>query len=302
MKPLALARVVRDVAEALEAAHHLGIVHRDIKPQNIFLTEREQGRPGPVKVLDFGVAKVVSEASVPDGSALTATGTVIGSPPYMSPEQLEGRRDIDLRADLWSLAVVAYQCLTGRMPFEGDSFVRVGAAVLAGRYTPVTEHREGLPAGHRRLVRQVPLRRARGALRDGPRDGRGSSRTQAAGGGGRSSDAFGEARPRHDGEGACRESPRSPERRRRPPSRRARARPPARSPWIFALAPARRWRWPVTALALALGAGGLWLWRGGEVEAPSSHRDPREPRRLPRGVGLRARSVQVARHTGVDFG
>lgn len=144
LPPTEVVRIVCDVAEALDAAHALGIVHRDIKPQNIFLTERD-GEPGPVKVLDFGVAKVVSEAGVPGASALTATGTVIGSPPYMSPEQLEGRRDVDERADLWSLGVVAYQALTGRLPFEGDSFVRVGAAVLRGRYVPVTQRREGLP-------------------------------------------------------------------------------------------------------------------------------------------------------------
>jgi eukaryotic-like serine/threonine-protein kinase len=140
-----VAAIVHDVATALDAAHALGIVHRDIKPQNIFLTETASGDPGPIKVLDFGVAKVVSDASVPDGAALTATGTVIGSPPYMSPEQLEGRRDIDLRADIWSLGVVAYQALVGRLPFEGESFVRVGAAVLQGRYRLVTESRPHLP-------------------------------------------------------------------------------------------------------------------------------------------------------------
>ncbi len=137
--------LVEQVAKALSSAHRLGIVHRDIKPQNIFVLEGD-GDGLAVKVLDFGVAKVVSEDSqVPDGTGLTETGTVIGSPPYMSPEQLEGRSDVDHRADLWSLGIVTYQALTGQLPFVGGSFVAVGAAVLRGLYTPARELRPGLP-------------------------------------------------------------------------------------------------------------------------------------------------------------
>ncbi|MCA9620584.1 MAG: SUMF1/EgtB/PvdO family nonheme iron enzyme [Myxococcales bacterium] len=136
--------IVSDVAAALTAAHALGIVHRDVKPQNIFLTRSPSGLLGLVKVLDFGVAKMLGDAQVPGGSELTETGTVIGSPPYMSPEQIEGHA-IDARADLWSLGVVAYRCLTGRLPFEGGSFVAVGSKVLAGRYTPIVELRPDLP-------------------------------------------------------------------------------------------------------------------------------------------------------------
>jgi len=135
--------VVVDVAEALASAHALGIIHRDIKPQNIYITEAQ---PQPVvKVLDFGVAKVVSDAQVPGGTAITETGMVIGSPPYMSPEQLEGSRDVDQRADTWSLGIVAYQALTGVLPFRGGSFVRVGANVLRGKYVPASELRPELP-------------------------------------------------------------------------------------------------------------------------------------------------------------
>src|SRR5262249_16623180 len=123
--------LVQEVGAALECAHELGIVHRDIKPHNVFVIQGRKGYDLFVKVLDFGVAKMLSDTQVPGASAaLTETGMVIGSPPYMSPEQLEGRRDIGLAADLWSLAIIVYECLTGKRPFEGSSFVTVGAAVL----------------------------------------------------------------------------------------------------------------------------------------------------------------------------
>src|SRR5262249_29185761 len=129
--------LVQQIGSALESAHEQGVVHRDIKPHNIFITEGSKGYPLFVKVLDFGVAKMLGESEAPGGSlALTETGVVIGSAPYMSPEQLEGRKDVDLRSDLWSLAVIVYEALTGMQPFQGGSFVSVGAAVLKGRYRP----------------------------------------------------------------------------------------------------------------------------------------------------------------------
>ncbi|MEM6787068.1 MAG: bifunctional serine/threonine-protein kinase/formylglycine-generating enzyme family protein [Myxococcota bacterium] len=143
-------RLVVQVAEALGRAHRLGIVHRDIKPSNVFVLEDERGERGDaprIKVLDFGVAKLLRAGpQVPEASLLTETGTVIGSPPYMSPEQLEGRSDVDGRADLWSLGVVAYQALTGCRPFEGASYVAIGAKVLRGTYAPVRRHQPHLPA------------------------------------------------------------------------------------------------------------------------------------------------------------
>jgi formylglycine-generating enzyme required for sulfatase activity len=139
--------LVEQVGSALESAHERGVVHRDIKPHNVFITEGSRGSPLFVKVLDFGVAKMLGDAQVSSASAsLTETGTVIGSPPYMSPEQLEGSKDVDLRADLWSLAVIAYETLTGAQPFQGGSFVAVGAAVLKGTYRPASELAPNLPA------------------------------------------------------------------------------------------------------------------------------------------------------------
>ncbi|MCC6552620.1 MAG: SUMF1/EgtB/PvdO family nonheme iron enzyme [Polyangiaceae bacterium] len=140
--------LVEQVGSALESAHERGVVHRDIKPHNVFITEGSRGYPLFVKVLDFGVAKMLGDAQVPGASAaLTETGMVIGSPPYMSPEQLEGSKDVDLRSDLWSLGVIVYEALTGALPFQGSSFITVGAAVLKGKYRPASELRPNLPAG-----------------------------------------------------------------------------------------------------------------------------------------------------------
>ncbi len=153
--------LVAQVGSALEAAHASGVVHRDVKPHNVLITmvgakgppqtppvtEGSRGYPLFVKVLDFGVAKMLGDDQVPGASAaLTETGTVIGSPPYMSPEQLEGSRDVDLRSDLWSLGVIVYESLTGALPFQGGSFVAVGAAVLKGKYRPASELVANLPA------------------------------------------------------------------------------------------------------------------------------------------------------------
>jgi formylglycine-generating enzyme required for sulfatase activity len=138
--------LVRQVGSALESAHAHGVVHRDVKPHNVFIIEGSKGYPLLVKVLDFGVAKMLGDAQAPGSSgALTETGMVLGSPPYMSPEQLEGSRDVDLRSDLWSLGVIAYETLTGLQPFRGGSFVAVGAAVLKGQYRPASDIRPDLP-------------------------------------------------------------------------------------------------------------------------------------------------------------
>jgi serine/threonine-protein kinase len=114
--------IIKQAAAALEAAHELGMVHRDIKPDNIVLVESPQGET--VKVLDFGIAKI-KEARNSDaaGMTLTGTGVVIGTPQYMSPEQAMGKRGDELngRSDLYSLGVVMYQMLTGDLPFKADT-------------------------------------------------------------------------------------------------------------------------------------------------------------------------------------
>ncbi len=123
--------VISQAAKALSAAHRLGIVHRDIKPDNIFLQDLDDELF--VKVLDFGVAK---QMNAPEVKSVTVTGTVVGTPEFMSPEQLLGAKDIDFRADLWGLAVVAYRSLTGALPFKGDSLIGLCLAITKGSPTP----------------------------------------------------------------------------------------------------------------------------------------------------------------------
>ncbi|HVY45595.1 MAG TPA: serine/threonine-protein kinase, partial [Minicystis sp.] len=112
----AVGRVVAQVTRALRRAHEAGIVHRDLKPQNVFLAREDDEEV--VKVLDFGIAKMLVGEGTKAGD--TSTGTLLGSPSYMSPEQVRRSKTIDHRSDLWSLAVVAYRALTGRLPYPGD--------------------------------------------------------------------------------------------------------------------------------------------------------------------------------------
>ena len=118
LHPREIASIVAQTGRALSKAHAAGLVHRDLKPGNIFLV-RDDDRE-IVKVLDFGVAKVTTSGIDTGLDNNTKTGAVLGTPFYMSPEQGRGIRAVDHRADLWSLAVVTYQCLTGRLPFQSD--------------------------------------------------------------------------------------------------------------------------------------------------------------------------------------
>jgi eukaryotic-like serine/threonine-protein kinase len=114
-----VAGILTQAAKALSAAHASGIVHRDIKPANIFMARHDGDES--VKVLDFGVAALVSGLAGTDPH-VTRAGGVVGTPHYMSPEQVRGSRGVEFRSDLWSLAVVAYRALTGHLPFEAEAF------------------------------------------------------------------------------------------------------------------------------------------------------------------------------------
>lgn len=130
----------------LRAAHAAGIVHRDLKPDNLFLDRPSDDDVQP-KLLDFGIAKLtVKDAPDEQSLHLTQTGTVMGTPYYMSPEQVYGERDVDARSDVWSVGVIAYECLSGRRPFEGENFGQLFKAVTQGKYAPLAQVAPSLPA------------------------------------------------------------------------------------------------------------------------------------------------------------
>jgi len=138
-------RITREVADALAYAHERGVVHRDIKPDNILL----DANSNRAMVTDFGIARAVSDI---DSGRLTATGMAIGTPAYMSPEQAAGDRQIDGRSDLYSLGVVAYQMLVGEPPFVANSTPAMLVKHISERPTPVTQRRSDIPNDLARAV------------------------------------------------------------------------------------------------------------------------------------------------------
>jgi hypothetical protein len=132
-------RYLLQACQAVGEAHAHGIVHRDLKPANLFLTDRPNGAR-MIKVLDFGISKSGSANDVPQRLSITDTATLMGSPAYMSPEQLESSRNVDGRSDIWSLGVILYELVTGALPFIGESVPQLVRAVIAGTRTPLRDH------------------------------------------------------------------------------------------------------------------------------------------------------------------
>ena len=130
-------RIMRETSDALSAAHQQGVIHRDVKPDNILL----EGTRGRVMVTDFGIAKALSA----EGGTLTDTGIAIGTPAFMSPEQAAGERVIDGRSDLYSLGVVAYQMLTGELPFRSPTVPGLLMQQIGTPATPVDQLRPDTP-------------------------------------------------------------------------------------------------------------------------------------------------------------
>jgi serine/threonine-protein kinase len=135
-------RYILETCEALVQAHALRIVHRDLKPANLFLAE-QAGHRAIVKVLDFGISKVID----PSGGALTKTASIMGTPYYMSPEQLLSSKSVDERSDIWALGIILYELLIGRPPFVAETAPEIVAQVLQNQPEPITSFRQDVPQG-----------------------------------------------------------------------------------------------------------------------------------------------------------
>jgi serine/threonine-protein kinase len=136
------ARILQQVARALSKAHAQGIVHRDLKPENVFLVWDDEDQADIAKVVDFGIAKFTDESL--GISSQTRTGSILGTPFYMSPEQARGLRTLDARSDLWSLGVIAYQCMTGQLPFGGEALGDLLVKICTGDPAPPSSLRAEL--------------------------------------------------------------------------------------------------------------------------------------------------------------
>jgi serine/threonine-protein kinase len=145
---------ILQACDAIAEAHDLGIIHRDIKPANLFAVQR-LGVVATIKVLDFGVSKaaglVPSTAAATEGAVggaiITQERVPIGSPCYMSPEQMESARDVDARTDIWALGVTLCELVTGRLPFEGQSLVQVYSRIKSGGRLRLRDSSPHLPRG-----------------------------------------------------------------------------------------------------------------------------------------------------------
>ena len=160
--PLAIDEAVSFILQACEPiaeAHSIGIVHRDIKPQNLFVTRRVDGRP-LIKVLDFGISKSIDTQT---GLSLTRTSSIMGSPLYMSPEQMRSTKSVDQRTDIWALGVVLYELITGRVPWEAEAVPELCLKVVQDEPDPPKSLKptlsEGLQAVILKCLRKDPKER-----------------------------------------------------------------------------------------------------------------------------------------------
>jgi serine/threonine-protein kinase len=156
-RPLPVAEtiaVLLPLVGAVRAAHARGVLHRDLKPQNVFLArEREGAEPVPM-LLDFGLAKIVGE----EVEVLTRTGAIVGTPHYMAPEQLYGEKDIDRRADVWALGAIAYECLSGKRPLEGSSYAQLVRNASRGEGKPLASLAPSVPAALAAIIDRMLAR------------------------------------------------------------------------------------------------------------------------------------------------
>jgi serine/threonine-protein kinase len=148
--------ILQQVCRALAKAHAAGIVHRDLKPENIFLVWDDEDGADIAKVVDFGIAKF-TDRSLGHSSA-TRTGSVLGTPYYMSPEQARGLRSVDYRTDIWSLGVIAYRCIVGSLPFDGEAIGDLLVKLCTGPIPVPSQIAPDVPPGFDAFIQRALAR------------------------------------------------------------------------------------------------------------------------------------------------
>ncbi len=152
MRPVDVCRYLAIVARGLDEAHMRGLIHRDLKPGNIYFAIDKSGEVFP-KVLDFGISKETSAEHF--DFVKTGTGAVLGSPAYMSPEQARGELDIDARTDIWALGVIMYEALSGQLPFDANNYNALMLCIITKPHRPLTEIAPGVPPELSAVVDQL---------------------------------------------------------------------------------------------------------------------------------------------------
>ncbi|MEJ1960363.1 MAG: serine/threonine-protein kinase [Gammaproteobacteria bacterium] len=150
--PLPVEQAVEFVLQASEAiaeAHSLGIVHRDLKPSNLFVTQRPDGALS-IKVLDFGISKTVSLGR--SGASMTRTAVMVGSPMYMSPQQIRSARDVDAKGDIWALGVILYELLAGVPPFDGENLAELVNRIISEPAPSLRRRRPDVPEALEQVI------------------------------------------------------------------------------------------------------------------------------------------------------
>ncbi len=136
LSPEQIAKLMCQALKGLQAAHNAGIIHRDLKPDNIFILREKAGRPDFVKIIDFGISKFSALGS---DMNMTRTGAVMGTPYYMSPEQAKGSSQVDPRSDVYAIGVIMYEAVTGRVPFDGNTFNELMFKIVLSEPPKLTE-------------------------------------------------------------------------------------------------------------------------------------------------------------------